>query len=109
MTRATVPRSPSGRRPCTRTSGVRSTYPRARSQWLRWQVGEEMMVAIPLALLIQRNHKQVGASELTQELGGTLPTHNRVAKRTCHPPQHRGSEQKLLRILRQTRKNLLSQ
>src|SRR5215211_921466 len=31
------------------------------------QLGEEMMVAVPLSLLIKRNHEQVGADELAQD------------------------------------------
>ena len=67
------------------------------------------MVAIPLALLVQGDHKQVGASELSQELARTLPTHDRVAKRTRHPPQDRGHQQKLPHFLGEARQNLLSQ
>ena len=46
-----------------------------------------MMVTVPLALLVQRNHEQVGADELAQEPGGTFPARHRVAKRTRHRPQ----------------------
>src|ERR671919_1107258 len=45
------------------------------------QLGEEMVVTVPFILLVQGNHEQVGAGELAQELGGTLPAHDRVAKR----------------------------
>ena len=67
-----------------------------------------MMVAIPLALLIQRNHKQVGASELTRswpepslpttasQRGPVIVLSTEVSSRNPH-------------ILRQTRKNLLCQ
>jgi hypothetical protein len=73
------------------------------------QLAEEVMIAIPFALPAQGNHKQVGARELTQELGGTHPIRNRVAKRPCQRPQHRGLEQKPLRILSEARQGLLCQ
>src|SRR5918993_5034344 len=56
------------------------------------QLGEEMVVAIPLSLLIKGNYEQVGASELAQEHARILPTSHRVAKRTRHRPQDRGPE-----------------
>src|SRR5215217_5701266 len=56
------------------------------------QLGEEMVVAVPLALLVQGYYEQVGASELAQEPGGTLPARHRVAKGTSHRPQDRGPE-----------------
>src|SRR5919107_3384156 len=68
-----------------------------------------MVVTVPLSMLIKRNHEQVGAGEFAQDLGGTLPTHDRVAKRTLHRPQYRGLEQKLPNLLGESRQNLLSQ
>ena len=77
-------------------------------RWLE-SLPEEMMVTVPLPLLIQRNHEQVGASELLQEPGGTLPARHRVAKRTRHRPKHRGLEQKLPRLPGKAGQNFLSQ
>src|SRR3712207_1089413 len=68
-----------------------------------------MVVTVPFILLVQGNHEQVGAGELAQELGGTLPTHDRVAKGARHRPQYRGHEQKLPNLLGESRQDLLSQ
>src|SRR5215216_6664259 len=73
------------------------------------QLGEEMVVTVPLSLLIKSNHEQVGASELAQEPGGTLPACYRLAKRTLHRPQDRGFEQKLPHFLGEASQDLLSQ
>src|SRR5215203_764490 len=73
------------------------------------QLGEEMVVAVPLALLVQGYYEQVGASELAQEPGGTLPARHRVAKGTRHRPQDRGFDQKLPHFLGEASQNLLSQ
>src|SRR5215218_5617113 len=73
------------------------------------QLGEEMVVAVPLALLVQGYYEQVGASELAQEPGGTLPARHRVAKGSRHRPQNRGLEQKLPHFLRKDSQDLLSQ
>src|SRR5215208_247596 len=68
-----------------------------------------MVVAVPLSLLVQRNHEQVGAGELAQESARTLPTRDRIAQRASHRPQDRGLEQKLPYILGESSQNLLSQ
>src|SRR5215208_5559030 len=73
------------------------------------QLGEEMVVTVPLALLVQGYYEQVGASELAQEPGGTLPTRHRVAKGTLHRPQYRGLEQKQPHFFGEASQNLLSQ
>src|SRR5215212_10101602 len=56
------------------------------------QLGEEVVVAVPLSVLVQRDHKQVGAGELAQEESRILPTRHRVAKRTRQAPQYRRPE-----------------
>src|SRR5215213_9668821 len=68
-----------------------------------------MMVAVPLSLLVQGYYEQVGASELAQEPGGTLPARHRVAKGTVHHPQDRGLQQKPPYFLGEASQNLLSQ
>src|SRR5215207_714566 len=73
------------------------------------QLGEEMVVAIPLPLLVQGNHEQVGAGELAQEHSRILPARHRVAERTRYRPQDRGLEQKLPHFLGEASQNLLSQ
>src|SRR5215208_4480280 len=73
------------------------------------QLGEEMVVTVPLSLLVQGYYEQVGASELAQEPGGTLPACYRLAKRTLHRPQDRGFEQKLPHFLGEASQDLLSQ
>src|SRR5215208_1746295 len=73
------------------------------------QLTEQMVVAIPLPLLVQGNHEQVGAGELAQEHSRILPACHRVAERTRHRPQDRGLEQKLPHFLSEASQNLLSQ
>src|SRR5215208_678314 len=73
------------------------------------QLTEQMVVAIPLPLLVQGNHEQVGAGELAQEHSRILPACHRVAERTRHRPQDRGLEQKLPHFLGEASQNLLSQ
>src|SRR5215212_5800683 len=74
----------------------------AAPELVEQQLGEEMMVTVPLALLVQGYHEQVGAGELAQEPGGTLPTRHRVAKGTRKAPQYRGLGQKLPHFLGET-------
>src|SRR5215212_324278 len=81
----------------------------AARELVEQQLGEEMVVAVPLSLLVQRNHEQVGAGELAQESARTLPTRDRIAQRASHRPQDRGLEQKLPYILGESSQNLLSQ
>src|SRR3954469_595517 len=81
----------------------------AALEFVEQELGEELMVAVPLALLVQRNHEQVGAGELAQESGGTLPARHRVAERTRQPPQYRGLEQEPPDVLGETGKDLLSE
>src|SRR5829696_10483522 len=81
----------------------------AAPELVEQQLGEEMVVAVPLSLLVQGYYEQVGASELAQEPGGTLPACYRLAKWTLHRPQDRGFEQKLPHFLREASQDLLSQ
>src|SRR5215211_4545599 len=81
----------------------------AAPELVEQQLGEEMVVAVPLSLLVQRNHEQVGVSELAQESARTLPTRDRIAQRASHRPQYRSLEQKLPHLLGEVRQNLLSQ
>src|SRR5215208_1473663 len=68
-----------------------------------------MVVAVPLSLLVQGNHEQVGVGEFTQESARTLPTRDRIAQRPSQRPQYRGLQQKLPYILGESSQNLLSQ
>src|SRR5215203_1145679 len=81
----------------------------AAPELVEQQLGEEMVVAVPLSLLVQRNHEQVGVGELAQESARTLPTRDRIAQRASHRPQYRGLEQKLPNLLGESSQNLLSQ
>src|SRR5215218_340055 len=81
----------------------------AAPELVEQQLGEEMVVAVPLSLLVQRNHEQVGAGELAQESARTLPTRDRIAQRASHRPQYRGLEQKLPNLLSESSQNFLSQ
>src|SRR5215213_5787478 len=81
----------------------------AAPELVEQQLGEEMVVAVPLSLLVQRNHEQVGAGELAQESARTLPTRDRIAQRASHRPQYRGLEQKLPNLLGESSQNFLSQ
>src|SRR5215203_3210031 len=73
------------------------------------QLGEEVVVTVPLALLVQRNHEQVGVGEFAQEPARTLPARHHVAKRSRQPSQDRGLQQKLPNLLGEASQNLLSQ
>ena len=42
-------------------------------------LGKEVMISVPLSLLVQWDHKEVAAGELTQEHARILPAHARVA------------------------------
>src|SRR5215216_2956783 len=81
----------------------------AAPELVEQQLGEEMVVAVPLSLLVQRNHEQVGVGEFTQESARTLPTRDCIAQRASHRPQYRGLQQKLPYILGESSQNLLSQ
>src|SRR5215204_6098265 len=81
----------------------------AAHELVEQQLGEEMMVTVPLALLVQGYYEQVGASERAQEPSGTLPARHRVAKGTLHRPQDRGFDQKLPHFLGEASQDLLSQ
>src|SRR5215213_4625525 len=68
-----------------------------------------MMVAIPLAMIVERNDKQVGAGEFIQERSGTLPVHHGVAEGARHPAKHRGFEHEPPVLVGQTGQDLLTQ
>jgi hypothetical protein len=57
------------------------------------QVGEQLMVAIPLAAVVQRHHKQVRRLQLAQQRGRPSGLEHGVAQRTGQPLQHRGPQQ----------------
>src|SRR5215203_2498544 len=73
------------------------------------ELGEELMVTVPFTSLVQGNQKQVGASELAQELARPLSIHHSVAKWSCKSPQDRGPEQEPFHLLGDARQNLLRQ
>ena len=72
-------------------------------------VGKQMVVAIPLAAVIQRDHEQVPPVQRLQHcLAAPLPG-DRIAQRTAQPAQDRGLQQERLDTIGLTLQHLLDQ
>src|SRR5918999_2811935 len=56
-------------------------------------VREEMMVAIPLAPVVESDDEQVPSLEVLQQRLRSRLTHDRVAQRAAHAIENRGSQQ----------------
>ena len=56
-------------------------------------VAEQVMVAEPLAPLVQRHQQQIGPGQILQRRRGPGPVQHRLAQRPAHPLQHRGPGQ----------------
>ena len=57
------------------------------------QLAEEMVVAVPLAVRVERDEEAVAALQLPQPLGGVGAAEHRVAERCAEASEHRGLEQ----------------
>jgi hypothetical protein len=64
------------------------------------QLGEQVVVAVPLAVVIQRRQEQVAAFQLAEQLAGPLRLEHGVAHRARQPLQDRGPHQKRPDLLR---------
>ena len=72
-------------------------------------VREQLVVAIPLPAVVERDQEEVGSLELHQDLGGALPSGGRVAERPTHRVEDRRLEQELVSLLGQRVENDLGQ
>ena len=87
---------PRGRAPVQRRRGARLLGLQARAQ----QLGEQVVVAVPLTAAVERDDEQVAAVEVREPRGRAVAAHHGVAQGAGHPPQDRGLQQEaaLLRL-----------
>jgi hypothetical protein len=71
------------------------------------QLREEVVVAVPLASLVERHQEQVGALDTLELLRGVPIARHGVAQRRAEPLQDRGAQQELAKPLRLFRQDLL--
>ena len=64
------------------------------------QLGEQLVVAVPLAMVVQRYQEQVGTLQLAQQLGRPFGLKEGVAQRARKALQDRGSQQEPPDLLR---------
>lgn len=72
-------------------------------------VREQMVVAVPLPLVVERDEEHVVPVQLFEHLMPVRPSGERIAERTGEPVQDRGGEQELTHVLRQAAEHLLNQ
>ena len=60
------------------------------------QAREEVMEAVPLATIVERQEEQVRAGERVQQLVGTLLFEHRVTQRAAQPFENRGAKHERL-------------
>ena len=54
---------------------------------------EQVVVAVPLAAAVERDHQQVPGFHLLENSAGSLLTQDRVAQRSAHPVQDRRADE----------------
>src|SRR5829696_1721691 len=79
------------------------------SEALAEKVGEEVMVAVPPTLIVERHHEEVLPLESLQHNLSVAATCQCVAQRSRHASQHRGREQEIPHDYRLARKDLIGQ
>ncbi len=62
------------------------------------QIGEQMVIAIPALLVVQRDQEQVGAPELLEQFVAVRSTGHRVAQVAAEPVEDGGGQQEILYI-----------
>ena len=72
-------------------------------------VRKQLVVAVPLPAVVERDQEEVGSLELDQHLGGALPPDGRVAERPIHRVEDRRLEQELVLLLVERVQNDLGQ
>ena len=65
------------------------------------QVREQVVIAVPLAMIVQRRQEQVAALELDQQLGGAAAADGGVADRSGHPLEDRRLDEEVAHGWRQ--------
>ncbi len=73
------------------------------------QVGEEVMIAIPAPLVVQRNKEEVGRQQALQQVGAVAAPGHGIAQVAVQPGQNRGVQQELLHRGRLAGQHLLGQ
>ena len=81
----------------------------ALEQSVSEHVREQLVVAVPLAAVVERYQEEVGSLELDQHLGGALPAGSCVAERPRHRVEDRRLEQELVSLLVERVENDLGQ
>src|SRR4029453_18877680 len=73
------------------------------------QVGEEMVVAVPVALLVERHQEQVGSFQGVQHLLAIAAAGEHIAKWAAESLENRGLEQEASHLVRLLLEHLLGQ
>ncbi len=68
---------------------------RSASRWAPQDVGEQVVVAVPAALVVQRHHEQVPALQRLEHLAAPGRLGDGVAQRAGEPVEDRGAEQEV--------------
>ena len=72
-------------------------------------LAEEVVVAIPLAAIVERDEEHVRVREVGEHRNRVLAAENRVAQCRREAPQHRRAHQEVLDLRRERRQNLVGQ
>ena len=59
------------------------------------QLGEQVVIAVPLAMIVERRQEQVGVLEADQQVGGVAAAGGGVAERAGHPLEDRRLDQEV--------------
>ena len=73
------------------------------------EVAEEVVVAVPLAAIVERDDERVRACQGLERIGGVLSAEHGVAEGRRHPSQDRGGEQECPQILRLASQDLIEE
>ena len=73
------------------------------------EIAEEVVVAVPLAAIVERDDERVRACQGLERIGGVLRAKHRVAEGRRHPSQDRGGEQECPQILRLASQDLVEE
>src|SRR5688500_10367484 len=72
-------------------------------------VGEQVVVAVPGAVRVERNEEEVAALEVLEHAGAVGTAGDGVAERTGEPVEHSGAEQEVADLARLSGKDLVGQ
>ena len=98
--------------PCRSTPGRRAPTQLGRGlapELELQKLAEQMVIAVPLPVRVERDQEHVRARELFEHRGRVLAAEDRVAQIGREPSQHRGAQQKVPGLGCERRQHLIGQ